>query len=317
MQDQGKRLLLAVGLALVVLLGYNMIFPSPRMSRRTAKVPGAGSATPELVATVSNLGPRAKAADDPLLHGPRPAPRGNDAQRARAEAHRLRRASSSTFTSYGGAIKSWRLTDPRYAKVKDRDQGRARPRFHKQFPDAADVRHQLRHDDDGVLIPPHATGRASARSTTPRSSTRCRRPSSTSTKTFTIEPEDYMVKLSVADDHDDRPRARRPTRRSRWSATSSRIRRRRTRAGSVRACRACGTSVHASSYEDGKVHNDGRDGDQDRGPIRRRPTRCRAWRSNVQWTGFEHPYLLVGFAPHPLNPTRTSRSTRARSSRRA
>ncbi len=80
MQEQGKRLLVAVALALVVFLGYNALFgkkaPPP-------PAPGAGSAD---VTAVMPIGPRPKAGDD-LYRGPAlPTPPAEIRRAGRAEA---------------------------------------------------------------------------------------------------------------------------------------------------------------------------------------------------------------------------------------
>ena len=82
MQEQGKRLLVAVALALVVFLGYNQLFGK----KTPPPTPGVGSAD---VAAVQTLGPRPKAGDD-LYRGP--ALPGIVGRYARVPGHRSRAA---------------------------------------------------------------------------------------------------------------------------------------------------------------------------------------------------------------------------------
>jgi YidC/Oxa1 family membrane protein insertase len=105
MQDQGKRLLLAVALALGVMLLWNFIFPPKKEPTKP-------------VATETGSGSNAGSATAPTPSGPVApaeieAPRGAETRIVLAYPH-----FTATFSSYGGNLVSYKLADHRY----DRDQ---------------------------------------------------------------------------------------------------------------------------------------------------------------------------------------------------
>ncbi len=105
MQDQGKRLLLAVALALGVMLVWNFIFP-PKQEPKPADTTAQGSAgSAEPAATPTPTGPVAP----PEIEAPR-----GDEKRITLEFPNF----SSTFSSYGGNLVSFKLSDQRF----ERDQ---------------------------------------------------------------------------------------------------------------------------------------------------------------------------------------------------
>ena len=118
MQDQGKRLLLAVALALGVMLVWNMMFsppkeptkptPAPQGSGDVLVAPSSPAATPTHSATPARA--RRRAAPS--------APRGEE----QTIALRVPDSSTATFSSYGGAWPSWQLTDKRYERDKTKGE---------------------------------------------------------------------------------------------------------------------------------------------------------------------------------------------------
>src|SRR5690349_4756683 len=103
MQDQGKRLLLAVALALGVILVWNTFVhhdePPPPPTTGSATGGSGGSATsPTPGASVPMTPP-------PVENVPRPPEETQTLRFPNVEA---------TFSNYCGGLKEWRLTDKRY-----------------------------------------------------------------------------------------------------------------------------------------------------------------------------------------------------------
>ncbi|MBA3395548.1 MAG: membrane protein insertase YidC [Deltaproteobacteria bacterium] len=99
MEMQGKRLLLAVGLALAVMLVWNMVFPPAK--DETKKTAGSGS---QVVATAP--------ATAPVIVVTPEAPRGTEQKLVLEYPGKL----IATFSSYGGALVSWQLDSKKYLK---------------------------------------------------------------------------------------------------------------------------------------------------------------------------------------------------------
>src|SRR5690349_20664744 len=135
MQDQGKRLLIAVSAALAFMLVWNMLFPSKPDDQQATNKPGSGSevvksTTPGFTPGESATGTidNKKSAPDvkpttPSEPGTTPTPsEPPPATAAPVEAARgpeklvpLKFPNlEATFSNYGGSIVGWKLTDPRY-----------------------------------------------------------------------------------------------------------------------------------------------------------------------------------------------------------
>src|SRR5215211_4602489 len=102
MQDQGKRLLMAVAIALGVMLLWQFLFPSKKEDKPKQPVPG-----------------QTLPAESPTQVG-RPLEGKPLAPVTRGEEQTIKLTFPNvdmTFSSYGGVLKSWHLTDHRY----DRD----------------------------------------------------------------------------------------------------------------------------------------------------------------------------------------------------
>jgi len=291
MQDQGKRLLLAVALALGVLLLYNMIFPSkpqddvkPTTGSGSAvvaptKLEHAGDqpsvATPTNPTTPPTTNP-ANPTTPPTTNPTNPAPPVESPCVPKLATLQFT-SIKATFSTCGGSLVGWQLTDKRYAEDLTTNRGELIP----AEPEAGAFQFNYRNDADQPLIPAHAEWVESCRT----SSTICFKysgPTIDITKTFTIEPETYMVVLEVS-----------------------------ARSHVVGSYHSVFTSY---GFQDPKT-------DSDSGSSRVQP---RIWQSAtlradgggiattsgielrkdgarrefpIQWTGFEHPYLLVAFAP--------------------
>src|SRR5688500_4104905 len=102
MENQGKRLLLAVGLALLVILGWNLIFPPDKPDPNPA--PGSASATAIVPPTVPGTTPTS-ATPTPEKPAVTLAPRPPEEKIELAFPGQF----TATFSSYGGALKTWKL----------------------------------------------------------------------------------------------------------------------------------------------------------------------------------------------------------------
>src|SRR4051812_29932210 len=111
MQDQGKRLLLAVAAALGVLLLFQFVFPKAEEPKPAATGSGSGSAAapastgvvpPEKVRL--DVGPCR--ADQPVEAPARGPEQFIDAS--------FPNEFTAKFSSYGGELVSWKLADPRF-----------------------------------------------------------------------------------------------------------------------------------------------------------------------------------------------------------
>ena len=117
MEGQGKRLLLAVALALGVMLVWNMVFPSKKADVKKP-VPAAGSGTTpgsSAARIATSLVCKAPAASAPAKASAAEAPPEDVLTLTFPKF-------TATFTSDGGALKSWQLTDPRFGKDATKGQ---------------------------------------------------------------------------------------------------------------------------------------------------------------------------------------------------
>src|SRR5262245_9346991 len=107
MQEQGRRLLLAVALALGVMLVWQWLFPQKKPDEPPKPPVATGSATtgPSAAKATSQVGVSTEKAQPPSA----PVKRGPE-QLITLSFPRF----VATFSSYGGYLKSWKLTDERY-----------------------------------------------------------------------------------------------------------------------------------------------------------------------------------------------------------
>jgi YidC/Oxa1 family membrane protein insertase len=266
MQDQGKRLLFAVVLALGVMLAWNQIFPSekkdpPPAATGSGSGSAAGSGSPAAPLVKSVVGATASTVASE-------APRGPEQQLALTFA-----GFDATFSSYGGVLTSWKLHDPRYQH--DRTKGQLIPQqvgagaFLVNF--------------DGVMssyvLPANAEWKGEKLSDTELRYTYASE-ALTLTKTFTIYPDEYLVRLKVdvkvnasdakqalalslfgfQDPKDDGGGSSRSVPARVWSSST-------LRDGTI-------VTTPPENVLKGPRHE-----------------------QKIQWTGFDHPYLMVIVAP--------------------
>jgi YidC/Oxa1 family membrane protein insertase len=261
METQGKRLLVAVALALGVMFAWQWIFPQPKEEpkpKTPATAPGVPVATPTNAVGLTPDGKPVAAT----------APRG---------AEQLIKLSypnvDATFSSHGGVLKSWHLTDRRY----DRDKTKG-----ELLPQQADTgAFAVNFSNSTYVLPAQSewTGTKVDDRTVKYTITT---DNLTVEKTFEIVPEAYVVKLTV------KATAKVP--------------------GTGEANESLAISVYG--FQDPK---DGGGGGQSIAPriwssstlrgdeIFHTPVKAvikkPRYEYKFKWTGFEHPFLLVALAP--------------------
>jgi YidC/Oxa1 family membrane protein insertase len=254
MQDQGKRLILAVGLALGVLLLWQKLFPA----KDEPKPPGAGSGSGALV--INNPQPKSMVGYD------------GEAPTIEPKLITLKFPNfEAAFSNIGGALKSWHLSDPRY--VLDQTKG--------ELVSGGEGELEVGFTKDSTFkLPKHAawTGtQVDANHVEYKLST----DALDITKTFEVVPDSYLVRMTLA--ITTKKDAKQTIAITNWQyqdptqtgGGSSRIQARVWNSSTLRD----GTIVQ-SELKDVQEHP--------------------RYEANITWTGFEHPYLLVGFSPKPV-----------------
>ncbi len=273
MEGQGKRLLLAVALALGVMLVWNMVFPTKKDEPKPVPTLATGSGANVPVPATSQVGVAeapAGAAPASLAPPAVEAPRGPEQKLELSYPGRF----TATFSSYGGALKSWKLADPRFEK--DKTKGELLPGIEKSGAFLVNFARST------YVIPEFAEWQG-----TKVSDTVVRYSLSTPqfdiTKTFTLVPDVYLVKMTVT------VTAKVPAAREQLAITAFAFQdpdpKKIVEGGSRGAVPRAWTS---STYRDGTIVQT---------PIAAVIESPR-YEANITWTGFEHPYLLSAFAPH-------------------
>ena len=214
MENSGKRLLIAAALSLIVMLGYTKLFPPAPEKPKAADVAANKAATPpppddrfdKSAAVAPAAAPVVAAVPTattdggvPVLDGgaaaapvvaavpvvvPPPAPR------AAEESIILSFPKvKATFTSWGGSIKSWFLTDPKY--VRDVQKGEMVP----QQADSSEL--QVSFSKDSTYKIPDDAVWTGTKVSDSEVRYQYKSDSIEVTKTFTVLPNDYIVKLKV------------------------------------------------------------------------------------------------------------------------
>ena len=116
MEGQGKRLLLAVALALGVMLVWNMVFPSKEEPKPTTPAGALGSA-----GSGSALTPVAPRTDVVVVppSAEHPAPSSDIPPTCGAQQLielKFPEQFTAKFCSYGGTLSSWKLADERFKR---------------------------------------------------------------------------------------------------------------------------------------------------------------------------------------------------------
>lgn len=273
MENQGKRLLLAVGLALAVLLGWNLFFP-PKKEEPPKPTTGSAAVVPP---TAPGAVPATPATPE--------APAQPEAPRPPEETIQLVFPGRviATFSSYGGALRSWQLGDPRFHR--DATGGELLP---NRVDTGAFLVCVLEAECD-LARPAVWTGKKVNDTTVTYTHAS---ESYEIEKTFTVFPDEYLVKMTVqVTAKRDQPAQQR-------------------------------VAVVVYAQQDPKLDDGGssqvaprvwrsstlRDGGIYHTAIRN-VIKAPRWEDNVQWTGFEHPYLLAGYAPARTTMDRIEKKT--------
>ena len=283
MQEQGKRLLLAVALALGVMMLWQVIFPP----KKDEPAPGAGSGS----AAVQPGQPGAPTAT------PEKSPASaRFAQGGPRGAEQLIELKYPTFTAqfsnWGGTLTSWRLSDARYEKDATKGEllvGTAparKARDAKLEPLGVGSFGVSFLDDSTYDVPVHADW---AGTKVDDKTVRYTYSSDTMDveKTFSVLPETFMVRmtLKVTMKVPEGKEAHESLHINAFEWQDP------TQLGGG-SSRVAARVWESSTYRDGGVVNTGL---EDLVP----PEGGSRYEKAVTWTGFEHPYLLVAFAPRP------------------
>lgn len=305
MQDQGKRLLLAVALALGVMLLWNVVFhkdePPPPPNAAGSQV-APKPATPQVgVASGSTPAPAASAgsggsAPPAVAPGVQPVE-----ELPRPPEKRLELAFdnvAATFSSYCGGLASWRLTDKRYANdptkgllLPDRSlmtmtnpEGKAVPVPAEQLANLPDCgAFDVNFASSTFVVPRHAVWKEEKLSNTAVRYTYASDQLEIA-KTFTVIPEKLLVSLSVkVTVHvPEGTEARQQLALSVYGFQDPAKLKTSWGQGAPRtwmsATMRAGTGTIVETDVAGVIE-------------------WPRFEPSIQWTGFEQPYLLVGYAP--------------------
>jgi YidC/Oxa1 family membrane protein insertase len=292
MQDQGKRLLITVALALGVMLVWTSLSKKDEPPTNTA----GGSAVAMPMPVLPQIGPPAGPAEPPrAAAAPLILPYGNLV---------------AQFSSECGGLKSWQLIDKRYEK--DATKGYILPeRSLMTKTDAAGKKSPVGADETARLpvcgafevnfttgstftVPQVAQWQEAKRSPTEVSYTYTS-PSLVIVKEFTVLPDQYLVRMKVSVTvHAPEGGAHQQLAVTSYAFQDPSG----VKEGSSRIAARVWSS---STMREGAIVQTDVDG------VMEWPR----FEPAVQWSGFEHPYLLDGYAPRLANGERVEKHTRA------
>lgn len=278
MEGQGKRLLLAVALALGVLLVFNMVFPSKKDdAKKPVATQGSGSGSAAATTPGSSAVRMATSmvCTGTTAEAPAATSLGDGTRPAEVPITLTFPKFTATFTSQGGALKSWQLTDPRFGR--DATKGQLMPglpqtgAFYVNFKQGSTY-----------CIPRFAEWKGTKVSDTQVTYVFSNDQLEVE-KAFTLDPEAFLVHMVVKitakvpagkeakqtlaytafafqdPDHIDKGSSRSLPRA--WTSST-----------------LMGSTIHQTPIADVL--------ESPRGEV------------GIKWSGFEHPYLLAAYAPH-------------------
>jgi YidC/Oxa1 family membrane protein insertase len=263
MQEQGKRLLLACALALTALLLWQMLFPD----KKPAHPPGQGS------------GSAGSAMVQPSSVAPTPPPATSNAASGdkRGEEKLIPLTYKNvefTFSTYGGALKSVRLTDKRYEK--DKWKGELLPQakdtgaFLTSFPNSTYDLPQLQEwTCDGTAAQKKVVCTFSTDTLSVE-------------KTFDIYPEFYLVKATI------KTTVLGKDARQYLAVTIYGKHDPKDTGGG-------GRSVQPRVWDSATIRG-GEHWETGVNAVIKAPR----YEYNIKWSGFEHPFMLSAIAPRPM-----------------
>ncbi len=265
MQDQGKRLLLAVALALGVLLAFQYVFPhkeEPKKPTPTETGSGSAAALPAMVTPATPVGVAIDGTTPPA-----PTNRGEEKIITLTFDNFV-----AKFSNHGGVVKSWQLTDKRYQRDKHKGE-----LITAQEPDTGAF--GVNFAGSTYVLPPKAewTG-------TQESPTKVRYTISTDAidveKTFEIVPDKYVLRMTVKSTVKSATPAKQTL-----AVTTYGFHDPKDGGGG-------GQSVAPRVWESATFRN-GEHFETGVKSIIKKPR----YEYGIRWTGFEHPFLLVAMAP--------------------
>lgn len=270
MQEQGKRLLLAVTLALGVLLAWQYLFAPKEPPKKPVATQGSGSASgsavepTQPVSVTSVVGEVKPCGPEQTITLTYP-------------------TATVSFCSYGGAIRSWKLSDKRFEH--DKSKGELIP---PQSPGAFLVNFA----DSTYVLPKQAEWKGEKKSDTQVVYT-----FSNDTfdieKTFDIIPAAYVVKVTV------KVKTKKPNAQQTLTVSTFGYHDPKDSGGG-------GKSVQprvwdSASYFGGEHYESGVKSVID----------APRYAYNIKWAGFEHPFMLAGIAPKPAPGQTVDKATHA------
>jgi YidC/Oxa1 family membrane protein insertase len=271
MQDQGKRLLLAVALALGVMLVWQMVFSKKEEPKPDAGSASGGSAVAAPVAPPTPVG----ISIEPMAPGTHAttmaeAPRGPEQKIAITFKDKF----TATFSSYGGALVSWKLADGRYER--DDTKGELLPGRDHTGAFLVDFAKST------YVLPKNPEWKG-----TKVSDTEVRYSIATEfvelEKVFTIIPDAYLVKMVVT---------------AKWKIPAGKIATQQLAVTAFAFQDVERSEVGGSSQSLPRAWQSSTLAD---GEIRHTPVKdvieWPRFEAGITWAGYEHPYLLAVYAP--------------------
>jgi YidC/Oxa1 family membrane protein insertase len=273
MESQGKRLLIAVVLALGVLFAWQLLFPPPKEPPKQKEVPTAQGTMPS-----GPVNPVGVTPDGVRAPNPTRAPEQTIAL-TYPNAHVV-------FSSYGGTLKSWSLTDKRYEKSKHKGE--------LLTPDIPDTgAFAVNFANSTYVLPDKSEWKGeklSDRSVRYTITT----DNLTVEKTFEVVPEAYIVKLTV------KASAKVPSGKQAQQNLAVTLYGFQDPKDSGGGGKSVAPRVwNSSTLRNGEVFETG---------VKSVIAKPR-FEYMFNWTGFEHPFLLVAVAPRPTPDVTDAKQT--------
>ena len=260
MQDQGKRLVVVVALLIGVMFVWQKVWPSHTDDA------GAGSGSGSAIVTGSGTVVTNSVAKPTSLVG-------YDGQAAKVPPQLITLKYPNVtieFSNIGGVLKSWRLTDERY--LKDSTKGElVSGEGELEVGFTQDSTFKLPRDAawTGTQVNDHTIEYKLSTDTLEL------------TKTFDVVADSYVVKMTLAV-------TVKKDAKQRIAITSYQFQD--PKDGGGGSSRVQARVWSSSTMRDGTVVQ------SELKDIQEHPR----FEPDIRWTGFEHPYLLVGFAPKPV-----------------
>jgi len=269
MQDQGKRLLVAVGLALAVMFAWQTFFaPKEQKKPEPTATVGSGSAVGSAAVPATAPGQTGVGLPTNPAQAPAPMKRGPE-----QEIKLVFPEVDITFSSYGGIIKSWHLTDKRYDRDKTKGQ---------LLPSAPSTGAFAVNYASSTYVLPAETEWVGTKVSDKEVLYTITTGDLTVEKRFVIYPESYVVKATIT------TKTAKPDARQVLAVTTYGFQDPKDDGGG-------GQSVAPRRWESG-TYRRGEHLGTTVGAVQKKPR----FEYDINWTGFEHPYMLVALAPKPV-----------------